>query len=172
MIHEIQIGPFVFEWDGNFEMYISRGEETLGMVEGVWEEVWEKFILAAGGEVDTELEDALIAFAETIRHGGDYGRLFISQEDKRLVWVGGDADFDEDQGYTSYEAVEQGFQAIVPDWKVEIADEGYPDDETYVEVEFDSKSNDRFLYEQVKASYEALGKEVPASVHKIYGRGL
>lgn len=50
MTDEITVGPFVFEWDGRWEMYISRGEEMLGMVEGVYEDTWREFLNSLGKE--------------------------------------------------------------------------------------------------------------------------
>lgn len=45
---DFTIGPFMFEYDSdNNQMFVSKGEEMLGMVEPVYIEDWQSFYEAA-----------------------------------------------------------------------------------------------------------------------------
>lgn len=48
-------------------------------------------------------------FANTIKHCGDYGELWVNEDIKTVVWVAGDADFEVEDGHTSWQDVEAGF---------------------------------------------------------------
>ena len=74
-------------------------------------------------------EDELIAFAETIKHCGDYGILFWNTITNTVHWVAGDGDGDVDEGHTDLDDVERGFSAIEDVENVIIADEYFPDEE-------------------------------------------
>lgn len=43
---EVTIGPFIFEWDKE-GMQICRGEEAVGYIEHVYEDVWRAFLQEA-----------------------------------------------------------------------------------------------------------------------------
>ena len=67
-------------------------------------------------------------FASIIKHCGDYGELWVS--DDTVWWVAGDADFDPDEveaGYcTDYDEIKKGFKSIEGVKTVEIEAECSP----------------------------------------------
>ena len=69
-------------------------------------------------------------FASTIKHCGDYGELWVSND--TVLWVAGDGYFDSDEVElglcTSYKDVENGFKSIEGVKFVEIEAEAGPDD--------------------------------------------
>lgn len=75
----------------------------------------------------------LIRFAETIKHCMDYGQLFVNQDEKKVCWVSGGADFDEEEveagACTGYDDIVAGFYAVKGVEDVEIMCE-YGYDET------------------------------------------
>jgi predicted phosphodiesterase len=41
--------------------------------------------------------EKLKEFADTIKHCGDYGALWVDEANNHVIWVAGDADFDTDE---------------------------------------------------------------------------
>lgn len=73
--------------------------------------------------------EKLKEFADTIKHCGDYGGLWLKNND--IIWVAGDADFDEDEEHagicSSVKYIEEGFYKLGAD-KVDIECEWEPDE--------------------------------------------
>jgi uncharacterized protein (DUF3820 family) len=75
--------------------------------------------------------EKLIEFANTIKHCGDYGGLWIDEPNNHVIWVAGDADFDEEEVKaglcSSWDYVINGFKSLGIE-HVEIEAEWEPDE--------------------------------------------
>ena len=70
-------------------------------------------------------------FADTIKHCGDYGGLWVHEANDHVIWMAGDADFDTDEVNagicTSWDDVINGFKSLGVE-HVEIEAEWEPDE--------------------------------------------
>lgn len=98
-------------------------------------------ILTADGEVAEPYQKVVVngmnvkklkEFAATIKHSGDYGELWIHRKNSGVIWVAGDGDFEEEYGHSSWEYVEEGFEAIEGVKSVEIAAEWRPEEAAWI----------------------------------------
>lgn len=130
----------------------------------------------------TKIEHQIAAVASTIRHDGDYGECLWSPEQGKVFWVGGDGDFDVERGHTGYEEAIARFMAIDGVNEVEIEAETSPidspdaggvddDGNHWLPISYDRRPNNRFLYEEMLASYAGRGEPVPSYVHQIFREG-
>lgn len=75
------------------------------------------------------VEEQLISFAKTIRHCGDYGRLFWNEKTGHVWLVLGDSDGETEYGYSDFTYIENGFKKIPGVKSVDIEGESFPYDE-------------------------------------------
>jgi hypothetical protein len=68
----------------------------------------------------------LQAYAQTIKHCGDYGQTYWNHETGVAFFVGGDSDGDVTQGYTDFDEIRERFAAVPGVTAVEIEAEWTP----------------------------------------------
>lgn len=55
----------------------------------------------------SDIPTQLKAAAKQIKHCGDYGHLYYHPASRSVVWVGGDADGDPENGHTDFDAIKR-----------------------------------------------------------------
>lgn len=111
-----------------------------------------------------KIENDLIEFAKTIKHSFDYGQLYFREYDSSVVWIAGDADFDDEEVEagiaTSFEDIIEGFSKIEGVNDVEIECEYQPDDDYKFLGQFgidnyaESKALEKKKIEEIQKKYK------------------
>ena len=100
--------------------------------------------------------DKLKAFADTIKHCGDYGYLYINEDEKSVWWVAGDGDFTPEEVEaglsTSYEDIKAGFRIDGVDHVTIEAESGPVEDDGWTNLGKFGIDN----WDEVKKYYEDI----------------
>jgi hypothetical protein len=111
----------------------------------------ESLLRALAAELDRRLacyaatEDRLRQIASTVRHSGDYAKLWWNPVTKTVWWNGADSDFDPEAGHTSWPELAAQFTAIAGVEVVQLATEADP---------VDWFDNDTWLSDWIELDYQ------------------